>query len=184
MAKEYYLKNSYPPLSGKTVIYKKMYEFIAGLDGLLIDVSKLQELTNQIVQYQKELLLINKRVKPVNFAVNTCSDGFQFEIEGELFCTLLAVRAKFHEVEPWAADIKEVQYYDGYTFDITFENDETQRVSFAKFILENDNPLINQYKDLSKLKNFTFDKYGIYWDNDMSISAEGLIKGNFTLVTE
>ena len=116
----------------------------------------------------------------MRIAINSCSDGFQFEIDGEIFCSLLKVRAEFHEAT-LGREIEDVKYINGYTFEITFEFNETQLVSFARFILESDNPLINQYKDLSKLKNFTFDKYGIYWDNDMSISAEGLIKGNFTL---
>ncbi|MBR4678565.1 MAG: DUF2442 domain-containing protein [Bacteroidales bacterium] len=69
-------------------------------------------------------------------------------------------------------EIATVFYIGGHLIGVIFDDKKSLAVNMHPFIKESDNPLITQYLNKEKFKNFTFDKYGVYWDNDMSVSAE------------
>lgn len=78
--------------------------------------------------------------------------------------------------------IKNAQYKKDYQIEVNFINNEKKVIDLEKFVTESKNPLINQFSDKSKFKNFEIDKFGIEWDNEMSISAEDIYQGVFTII--
>lgn len=64
-------------------------------------------------------------------------------------------------------------YTHDYCVDVLFDGGTLETVSLRDFISASDNPLITQYKDIEKFKkDFSFDKHGLHWANDMSVSAD------------
>ncbi|MBR2888510.1 MAG: DUF2442 domain-containing protein [Bacteroidales bacterium] len=64
---------------------------------------------------------------------------------------------------------------EDYWIDVLFDSGELKAVSMKDFIFQSNNPLISQYKDTVIFKrDFSYDKFGVYWGNDMSVSSDWL----------
>lgn len=76
--------------------------------------------------------------------------------------------------------IQEAHWYHNYRLLIWFD-DKCKCIDLKDYITKSDNPLINQYTDIEKFKQFKIDENGVlvWGDGDFDLNPESIYNGVF-----
>ena len=80
--------------------------------------------------------------------------------------------------QDWAVAIEQAEYTNGYILRLRFDDGKEANLDFAPFLHQSLNPLIRQYLDIEKFKNFTLEYGDLHWnDYDLCFPIADLYEG-------